>query len=73
MRSTTTVTAGATSGAHADIFASITNYLAKVGWNNRHTWGRQVQLPDKLEAVAAGLECAAARMACARDQARERP
>ena len=41
---------------HADIFASIANYLAKAGWNDRHTWGRQVQLPDKLEAVAAGLE-----------------
>jgi membrane-bound lytic murein transglycosylase B len=41
---------------HADIFASIANYLAKAGWNSRHTWGRQVQLPDKLEALAAGLE-----------------
>ena len=46
---------------HADIFASIANYLAQAGWNNRHTWGRQVQLPDKLEAVAAGLEVRAAR------------
>lgn len=41
---------------HPDIFASIANYLAKAGWNSRYTWGRQVQLPDKLEAVAAGLE-----------------
>lgn len=41
---------------HPDIFASIANYLAKAGWNSRYTWGRQVQLPDNLEAVAAGLE-----------------
>ena len=41
---------------HADIFASIANYLANAGWNDRFTWGRQVQLPDKLEEVAAGLE-----------------
>lgn len=41
---------------HPDIFASIANYLAKAGWNSRYTWGRQVQLPDKLEAVPAGLE-----------------
>ena len=27
-----------------DIFASIANYLAGSGWNDRHTWGRQVKL-----------------------------
>ncbi|HEX6111502.1 MAG TPA: lytic murein transglycosylase [Geminicoccaceae bacterium] len=41
---------------HADIFASIANYLAKAGWNSRYTWGRQVRLPEKPEAVAAGLD-----------------
>jgi membrane-bound lytic murein transglycosylase B len=27
----------------ADVFASIANYLAKLGWNDRETWGRMVQ------------------------------
>jgi membrane-bound lytic murein transglycosylase B len=39
-----------------DVFASIANYLAKAGWNGRYTWGRQVQLPDRLMAEAVGLE-----------------
>ena len=39
-----------------DVFASIANYLAKAGWNDRYTWGRQVQLSDHLQAEAAGLE-----------------
>ena len=39
-----------------DVFASIANYLAKAGWNDRYTWGRQVQLSDHLDAQAAGLE-----------------
>jgi membrane-bound lytic murein transglycosylase B len=39
-----------------DVFASIANYLAKAGWNDRHTWGRQVQLSDHLATQAAGLE-----------------
>ncbi|MGH6898056.1 MAG: lytic murein transglycosylase [Geminicoccaceae bacterium] len=43
-------------GTPADIFASIANYLAKAGWNDRYTWGRQVRLPEQLPAVAAGLE-----------------
>jgi membrane-bound lytic murein transglycosylase B len=38
-----------------DVFASIANYLAKAGWNDRHTWGRQVQIAD-AKADAAGLE-----------------
>jgi membrane-bound lytic murein transglycosylase B len=40
----------------ADIFASIASYLAKAGWNDRHTWGRQVRLPDQLRTLAAGLD-----------------
>jgi membrane-bound lytic murein transglycosylase B len=39
-----------------DVFASIANYLAKAGWNGRHTWGRPVQLSNHLETEAAGLE-----------------
>jgi membrane-bound lytic murein transglycosylase B len=39
-----------------DVFASIAHYLAKAGWNDRHTWGRQVQLSDHLAEEAAGLE-----------------
>ena len=39
-----------------DVFASIANYLAKAGWNQRHTWGRQVRLSNHLDAEAAGLE-----------------
>ncbi len=27
-----------------DVLASIANYLAKAGWNGKHTWGREVNL-----------------------------
>ena len=30
----------------ADVFASIANYLAKHGWHDDQTWGREVRLPD---------------------------
>lgn len=33
----------------ADVFASMANYLKKVGWNDRLTWGRQVKLPDDFD------------------------
>jgi membrane-bound lytic murein transglycosylase B len=29
-----------------DVFASIANYLAKAGWDGRHTWGRAVALRE---------------------------
>ncbi len=29
----------------ADVFASIANYLAKHGWSDNQSWGRQVRLP----------------------------
>jgi len=32
-------------GTLPDVFASIANYLAKAGWNDRRTWGREVGLP----------------------------
>ncbi len=31
---------------HADVFASIANYLKHFGWSDQQTWGRQVTLPD---------------------------
>ena len=32
----------------ADVFASIANYLAKLGWSDRETWGRYVRAPANL-------------------------
>jgi membrane-bound lytic murein transglycosylase B len=43
-------------GTPHDIFASIATYLAKSGWNDRYTWGRQVRLPDERSAAATGLD-----------------
>ena len=37
-----------------DVFASIANYLAKAGWNDRHTWGRKVSLPAALDGGLVG-------------------
>jgi membrane-bound lytic murein transglycosylase B len=39
-----------------DVFASIANYLAKSGWNERRTWGRRVRLPSGIDGDLAGLE-----------------
>jgi membrane-bound lytic murein transglycosylase B len=39
-----------------DVFASIANYLARAGWNDRHTWGREVSLPGALNGESRGLE-----------------
>ncbi len=39
-----------------DVFASIANYLAKAGWNDRRTWGRRVRLPSTIDGDLAGLE-----------------
>ncbi|OUS28976.1 lytic transglycosylase [Thalassotalea sp. 42_200_T64] len=33
----------------SDVFASIANYLKKVGWNSDITWARQVQLPADFD------------------------
>ena len=41
-----------------DVFASIANYLAKAGWNDRHTWGRKVRLPSTIDGDLEGLSCA---------------
>jgi membrane-bound lytic murein transglycosylase B len=39
-----------------DIFASMANYLANAGWNDRYTWGRQVRPPTSIAADLLGLE-----------------
>jgi membrane-bound lytic murein transglycosylase B len=39
-----------------DIFASMANYLANAGWNDRYTWGRQVRPAASIEASLTGLE-----------------
>jgi membrane-bound lytic murein transglycosylase B len=31
---------------HADIFASMANYLSSMGWDQRYIWGRQVSLAN---------------------------
>ena len=43
-------------GSLPDVFASIANYLARAGWNDRRTWGREVGLPPALGAGLDGLE-----------------
>jgi len=43
-------------GSLPDVFASIANYLANAGWNDRRTWGREVGLPTDLGAGLDGLE-----------------
>jgi len=43
-------------GSLPDVFASIANYLARAGWNVRHTWGREVGLPAALGDGLDGLE-----------------
>ena len=35
--------------SHADVFASIANYLSKEGWKGNQTWGRQVKLSDAFD------------------------
>lgn len=32
-----------------DVFASIANYLSSVGWDDKYTWGRRVQLADAVQ------------------------
>ncbi len=35
--------------SRADVFASIANYLADLGWRDDETWGREVRLPPKFD------------------------
>ena len=39
-----------------DVFASIANYLASVGWKDDQTWGRAVRLPQSFNQSLVGLE-----------------
>ncbi len=39
-----------------DVFASAANYLARSGWRDDMTWGRQVRLPDGFDPNLAGLD-----------------
>jgi membrane-bound lytic murein transglycosylase B len=39
-----------------DVFASIANYLARAGWNDDYTWGREVLLPARLSSELIGLD-----------------
>ncbi len=43
-------------GNRADIFASIANFLSKLGWNDEQTWGRPVQVPADFDPRLAGLD-----------------
>jgi peptidoglycan lytic transglycosylase B len=39
-----------------DVFASIANYLARVGWRGDQTWGREVRLPPGFNRSLAGID-----------------
>lgn len=39
----------------ADVFASSANYLNKAGWNDKYTWGREVQIPKGMDKQLTGL------------------
>jgi membrane-bound lytic murein transglycosylase B len=39
----------------ADVFASIANYLARLGWNDRENWGRMVQAPPGIPVTSLGV------------------
>jgi membrane-bound lytic murein transglycosylase B len=37
---------------HADVFASIANYLKAYGWDGEATWGRQIRVPGTVAELA---------------------
>ncbi|HAM37080.1 MAG TPA: lytic murein transglycosylase [Elusimicrobia bacterium] len=41
---------------HADVFASIANYLSKAGWDPATTWGQAAVLPDNFDQSLADLK-----------------
>ncbi len=43
-------------GSFADIFASSSNFLSKIGWKRGETWGREVHLPDGFKFEQSGLK-----------------
>jgi len=52
--------------SEADVFASIANYLARHGWRDDMTWGRQVRLPAAMSASDPVLAQASPPSSCAR-------
>jgi len=40
--------------SEADVFASAANYLSQSGWGDKHTWGRQVKLPEGFDTSIQG-------------------
>ena len=40
----------------ADVFASIANYLSRVGWRRDQGWGREVTLPPGFDRSLASLD-----------------
>ncbi|PPR32401.1 MAG: Membrane-bound lytic murein transglycosylase B [Alphaproteobacteria bacterium MarineAlpha9_Bin6] len=41
---------------HADIFASMANYLHQSNWQYDQTWGREILLPDNFDLTLVGME-----------------
>lgn len=39
-----------------DVFATAANYLSKIGWNGRQTWGREVRLPKDFDYSLASFD-----------------
>jgi membrane-bound lytic murein transglycosylase B len=39
-----------------DVFASIANYLSRIGWRGDQNWGREVRLPPGFDMAQAGIE-----------------
>jgi membrane-bound lytic murein transglycosylase B len=39
-----------------DVFASIANYLSRIGWHGDQTWGREVKLPAAFDRSLAGID-----------------
>jgi membrane-bound lytic murein transglycosylase B len=41
---------------HADVLASIANFIGHLGWRDGEGWGQEVLLPDGFDGAAAGLD-----------------
>jgi membrane-bound lytic murein transglycosylase B len=40
----------------ADVFGSIANYLARLGWHGDESWGQEVRVPGNIDTGLTGLE-----------------
>ncbi len=38
-------------GSQADVFASMANYLSRMGWDRRYIWGREVKVTNGVQAT----------------------